>query len=205
MARAPRAVLYARVSTRHQAQHNSVRGQMLQLEGEASHLRWRVVARVKDEGLSGADADRPGIQRVLDLVDRRKVDIVAVAALDRLGRSVAQMLEFAQHLRRRRVHLVSLRERIDTTTAHGRFFFTIFAALAEMERELAQERICAGLDAAREAGVRLGRPPVKLTPAEALGAYEEYGSVRAAAEAMGVTRATLHRRLKAAREGGAVV
>lgn len=152
-----RAALYARVSTSQQ----SHAAQLDELRAVARQRRWRVVDVARDVG-SGARSDLPERARVLDLARRGAIDVVAVWRLDRLGRSVRDLLDAAETLRRARVELVSLREAIDTGTPTGRMVFTVIASVAELERELIGERVRAGLDRAKREGVKLGRPRVAI-------------------------------------------
>lgn len=100
--------------------------------------------------MSGTKAGRPGLAQVLDGL--REGDTLVVWKLDRLGRSVKDLLDFAGSLNERGIGFASLTDSIDTTTASGRFFFNVMASLARMERELMVERTQAGLQAAREQG-----------------------------------------------------
>lgn len=103
--------------------------------------------------MSGRVASRPGLKKALRLLN--KGDTLVVWKLDRLGRSVKNLVSLVEELRERGIHLQSLTDSIDTATAMGRFFFHVMGALAEMERELIVERTLAGLEAARLQG-RIG-------------------------------------------------
>lgn len=110
----------------------------------------------EDHGISGSRADRKGQTASPALA--KSGDHLIVWRLDRLGRSLAHLIETITALQDRGVGLSSLREQIDTTSAGGRFYLHILAALAEFERELIRDRTKAGLQAAKLRGVRLGRP-----------------------------------------------
>jgi hypothetical protein len=110
--------------------------------------------------MSGAVADRPALHDALEFA--RSGDTLIVWKLDRLARSMKQLIETVEHLRVRGIGFRSLTEALDTTTAQGRLVFHMFGALAEFERSLIRERTQAGLAAARRAGRTGGRPP-KLT------------------------------------------
>lgn len=114
------------------------------------------------ERASGAATDRPQLAAALKAL--RPHDVFTVWKLDRLGRSVPDLVRTLDDLRRRDVEFVSLTERVDTTTAQGRLLFGVLAVLAEFERDLIRERTLAGLAAARANGRTGGRPP-RLTPA----------------------------------------
>jgi len=113
--------------------------------------------RIISEKASGAKTDRPELMRVLDIA--RKGDVLIVWKLDRLARSVRQLIETVQLLDDKGVQLRSLTENIDTSTAGGKLVFHVFAALAEFERGVIRERTLAGLASARSDGRYGGRPP----------------------------------------------
>jgi len=110
------------------------------------------------EKLSGKSANRPQLRAMLDYV--REGDILHVESISRLARSTRDLLDIVDQLTRKGVDFISHKEAIDTTTPQGRFMLTVFAALAELERENTLQRSREGIDAARARGVRFGRPPV---------------------------------------------
>lgn len=114
-----------------------------------------------EDKISGTKADRPGLKRLLKTLTSG--DTLVVWKLDRLGRSMRNLVLLVDELRQRGVHFMSLTDNIDTSSPMGRFIFHIMGALAEMERELIVERTRAGLAAARSQGRIGGRKP-KLTP-----------------------------------------
>ena len=136
---------YARVSTS---------GQLLDRQQHA--LAEAGCLRIFADKLSGKNADRPELAACLDYL--RPGDTLVVPSLDRLSRSLADLIGIVGTLRRREVGFKSLHEALDTTTPGGRLVFHVFAALAEFIRELIVEGTREGLDAARARGVRLGRP-----------------------------------------------
>ncbi len=150
--------MYARVSTLKPSQAQSVPRQLAELRDEARRRGWDVVETCTDK-MSGGRSDRPGLTAALDLIFRGRADILVVHDLDRLGRDVAQMLYNADAIRAAGGNFFVRDRNIDTSTAEGRLIFTIFAALAEFQRNSNRERILAGLAYARKKGVRLGRPP----------------------------------------------
>ncbi|WP_445496720.1 recombinase family protein [Photorhabdus sp. SF281] len=113
-----------------------------------------------EDKISGKTANRPGLKRALKQL--KKGDTLVVWKLDRLGRSVKNLVDLISGLSERGIHFQSLTDSIDTSTAMGRFFFHVMSALAEMERELIVERTNAGLIAARAQG-RVGGRPVSMT------------------------------------------
>ncbi len=145
---------YARVSTR---------DQNLDLQRDA--LQKAGCDKIYKDTISGTKSQRPGLDQALD--NLRKGDTLVVWKLDRLGRSVKDLLDFAGGLNDRGVGFVSLTDAIDTTTVSGRFFFNVMASLAQMERELMIERTQAGLQAAREQGRVGGRKRIMTEPRSA--------------------------------------
>lgn len=111
---------------------------------------------IYQEKISGKNTDRPELKNLLATL--RKGDQVVVWKLDRLGRSLRDLVDLVAVFNEKGVNFVSLHDHIDTTTATGRFTFNIFASLAEFEREIIRERTKAGLDAARARGKKGGRP-----------------------------------------------
>jgi DNA invertase Pin-like site-specific DNA recombinase len=147
-----RLIGYARVSTHDQKPE-------LQLDA----LNAAGCAMTFVETASGASTDRPELRAAIAAA--QPGDVLAVWKLDRLGRSLLQMIETVRDLDARAVGFVSLTENIDTTTSTGRLVLHIFAAIAEFERAMIIERTMAGLDAARSRG-RVGGRPKKLSDAE---------------------------------------
>ena len=137
---------YARVSTRDQNYE-------LQLDA----LEAAGCAKIFEEKLSGAQRDRPELKAALDYV--RLGDTLVVWKLDRLARSLKQLIETVEMLSEREIGFRSLTENIDTTSSGGRLIFHIFGALAEFERSIIRARTTAGLAAARARGRVGGRPP----------------------------------------------
>lgn len=131
----------------------------------------------------------------------RKGDTVVVWRLDRLGRSLNDMINLVEKFKKMDVGFVSIMDHIDTKSAQGRFFFNILATLAEYEREMARERIQAGLMAARERG-RIGGRPKGLSEASkkkaesAKALYDKDIPVKDIIKALNISKATLYRYLK---------
>jgi DNA invertase Pin-like site-specific DNA recombinase len=180
---------YARVSTQDQSPQ-------LQLDA----LSVASCNRVFVERASGAQRDRPELKAALDYM--RRGDTLVVWKLDRLARSLKQLIETVEELEARQIGLRSLTEALDTTTAGGRLVFQIFGALAEFERQVIRERTMAGLAAARARGRKGGRPPSlsakDLGAAKALLRDPEI-TVIEVARRLGVAPATLYRHLPRAR------
>jgi DNA invertase Pin-like site-specific DNA recombinase len=128
--------------------------------------------RVFVETASGVQRDRPQLKAALDYLRGEAGDVTVVWKLDRLARSLGQLIQTVTELEHRGIGFQSLTEAIDTTTAGGRLVFHIFGAMAEFERSIIRERTRAGLDAARARGRKGGRPPAlgqkDLTAARAM-------------------------------------
>lgn len=135
---------YARVSTQ---------DQILDLQIDA--LTKAGCQRIFDDKISGSRAERPGLNKALEML--RDGDTLVVWKLDRLGRSVKNLVDLVAELHEQGVQFKSLTDVIDTGTPSGRFFFHVMASLAEMERELTIERTRAGLEVARKLGRKGGR------------------------------------------------
>lgn len=188
-----RAVLYARVSTSSQDDGLQVR----ELRELAQRRGWVVVAELS-ETASGAAEDRAALAELRKLVLARAVDVVAVWKLDRLGRSTVELLTILDELRVAKVAFVSATDSLDTTTPSGRVMLTVIAAFAEYERSLMRERTRAGMQRAKADGRHIGRPVVELDLRPAVAMLGNGYSLRQAAAALGVSRATLRRRLQEA-------
>ena len=156
-----RAAIYVRVSTDRQTVENQLR----ELRQIAERRGWEVVKEYDDAGISGSKGrnDRPGLDEMLKDAQRRRFDVVMAWAIDRLGRSLIDLLGTIQQLETCGVDLYLDQQAIDTTTPTGRLMFQITGAFAEFERSIIRQRIRAGLRRALEAGKQLGRP--KIDPA----------------------------------------
>ena len=153
MGQVKRAAIYVRVSTAEQEtdlQENELR-EYVESRG------WSCVV-YRDKGQSGTKKDRPALTTLLNDLRRRKIDVVVVWALDRLARSLKQLLSIAEQCRLLGVDLVSLKQSVDTTLPAGRLTFQVLGAVAEFEREMLRERVRAGMAQARRTGKHIGRP-----------------------------------------------
>ena len=151
-----RAAIYVRVSTSKQTTEN----QQHVLERACADRGWEIAAVYDDTGQSGAKASRPALDEMLRDATRGRFDVVLIWKLDRLGRSVIDLHNNAEHLKACGVDLCAYTQAIDTSTPTGKLMFTVLAAVAEFERETIIERINTGLETARRKGVRLGRPKI---------------------------------------------
>lgn len=192
------AAIYARVSTQRQAEHNGVEYQVNALREYAERREWRVHPSLFiDEGYSGNAKNRPGLRFLWSAVRARKVDVVLVWRFDRFARSLSDLVEALGEFEALGVQFVSLTEQIDTATPIGRAMFAIAGAFAQLERDLAQERVHAGVANARAKGVKLGRRAIELDEATIRGALSLHRSVTRAATALSVSKRTLLRRMAA--------
>ena len=173
---------YARVST--DDQHLALQQDALAKAG---------CDRVFDGTASSVAKVRPGLATALQVL--RAGDMLVVWKLDRLGRTVKQLIALVEELQSRKVGFRSLTESFDTSSAQGRMFFHVLAAFAELERDLLRERTRAGLDAARARGRKGGRPPVMTQSKKEAAAKLLAGGTapREVAENLGVSVATLYR------------
>ena len=162
MTQGKRAALYVRVSTDRQ----TVENQTAKLTEIAKARGWQIVATFNDAGISGAKGrkDRPGLDAMLKEAQRGAFDVVMAWAIDRVGRSLIDLLGTIQHLEACKVDLYLDQQAIDTTTPTGKLMFQITGAFAEFERSMIRERVHAGLKRAVAAGKVLGRRPVEDDP-----------------------------------------
>jgi DNA invertase Pin-like site-specific DNA recombinase len=153
-----RAAIYLRVSTAGQ----TVENQRHELEQVAERRGWIVAAVYEDAAVSGAKGrdQRPGFDRMLKDASRRKFDVVMAWAIDRVGRSLHDLLDTIVHLEAVGVDLYLDQQNLDTTTPAGKLLFQITGAFAEFERSMIRQRVNAGLARARAQGKRLGRPTI---------------------------------------------
>jgi DNA invertase Pin-like site-specific DNA recombinase len=165
-----RVGLYLRVSTGEQTVDN----QRHALTAACAARGWHIVEEFCDSGISGAKGrdKRPQFDRVLKAATRRKIDVVAAWSVDRLGRSLQDLVGFLTELNAVGCDLYLERQAIDTTTPAGRALFQMLGVFAEFERSIIQERIKAGMARARKYGTRsgkpIGQPPLARDKAEAI-------------------------------------
>lgn len=166
-------------------------------------LRAYGVDKIYEEKISGRKKDRPQLQELLAVL--RSGDTLVVWRLDRLGRTVRQLIELAEEFEEKGIFFVSLQENLDTTTASGKFVFHMFCAAAQMERDVISERTKAGVAAARARGRSGGRPHIeKKTVERAVKMYysNEF-SVNEILETTGISKTTLYKYIEAEKKKGA--
>ena len=149
-----KVALYCRVSTTDQHPENQVRI----LSDLAEKHGAEVVATFIDKGISGVKKDRDALNQMLSAARSRKFNTLYVLSIDRLSRSVKNLIETVEMLNDLGVTIVFQRENIDTKSAMGQFFLTVLGSLAQFEREIMRERINAGIARAKAQGKKMGRP-----------------------------------------------
>lgn len=139
----------------------TVANQIADLTAVADRLGWHVIEVIADEasGTKGREK-RPGYDRLLTAITRREIDMVAVWGVDRLARSLSELVGFLAEVQNRGVDLYLHRQAIDTSTPAGRALFHMLGVFAEFERALIIDRVRAGLQRAKSEGKRLGRPAI---------------------------------------------
>jgi DNA invertase Pin-like site-specific DNA recombinase len=189
---ARRAALYLRVSTDGQTTEN----QRLALRETAERRGWRIVEEYEDAGISGAKGrdKRPDFDRMLKDAARRRFDVLMVAALDRLGRSVVHVALALDELANAGIELFSAREAIDGTSPYGRAMLHMATVFAELERHAIRDRVRAGLARARAKGRRLGRPRIAPQREAVIRDHLRAGrGILATAKALGVGASVVQR------------
>src|SRR5215217_8534536 len=152
----PKAALYARVSTTGQTVENQLR----ELRAVAARHGWEVAGVFRDQAISGSPGreKRPGLDKLLQAVARRELDLVAAWSVDRLGRSLQDLLSVLGEIRAKGCELYLHQQGIDTRTPGGKALFQMMGVFAEFERSMIVERVKSGLERAKAQGKRLGRP-----------------------------------------------
>lgn len=177
---------YARVSTQDQ-----------NLDRQRNQLRQDGCERIYEEKVSGAKSDRPELGRMLDSL--REGDVVIVAELSRLSRSVKDLFSIVGQIHEAGAEIKSLKEPwLDTTTPHGRLLFTFFGGISEFERDLIRQRTIEGLSAARARGHNGGHPTLDRAKVDkALKMYDSRTfTIREISEATGVSKSALYSYLR---------
>ena len=190
--KARRVALYLRVSTDGQTTTN----QQAELERIGERSEWDVVEIYRDHGISGAKGrkERPAFERLCEDATRRKFDLIAAWSVDRLGRSLQDLVGFLGEMHSLGIDLYLHQQAVDTTTPAGKALFQMMGVFAEFERAMIQERVKAGLKRARAQGKRLGRPKVSNRTEERIKASLTKGTgIRKTAVALGVGTSTVQR------------
>jgi DNA invertase Pin-like site-specific DNA recombinase len=187
-----RAVLYLRVSTTEQTTANQER----ELREIAGRMGCEIVKAYKDHGISGAKGrdKRPAFDAMCKAAARREFDMVMAWSVDRLGRSLQDLVGFLSELHALRIDLFLHQQGLDTTTPAGKAMFQMMGVFAEFERSMIQERVRAGLRRARDEGKQLGRPRIAQDVERRIREALKGGlSIRRAAAKYGVDKSTVMR------------
>ncbi len=181
---------YARVSTTEQ-----------NLDRQLDNLKEQKCERIYKEKMTGTKASRPEYQRMLDSL--REGDTLVVDSFSRLSRSTKDLLEVVEGLTQKGVNLVSLKEKLDTTTATGKLMLTMLSALSQFERDIIAERTRDGLKAAKARGRLGGRPKAdEAAVKKAMKLYDaDKLSIKEIGEATGISTATINRRIAERKKG----
>lgn len=185
-----RAAIYLRVSTGNQTTDN----QMRDLQQAADRFGWTIVGVYSDVGISGTRGReaRPGFDGLMRAVSRREVDLVAAWSVDRLGRSLGDLVLFLAEIRDRNVGLYLHIQGLDTTSPAGRAFYSMLGIFSEFEAAIIKGRVVAGLERAKAEGKRLGRPPLPTSTTQRIRAgLLEGKSLRVVARDTGVSPTTV--------------
>ena len=168
-----RAVIYTRTSTNKQ----STAMQLEPLQTLVERSGYELVEIIEDEGVSGTvlGNNRNGMSRVMQMVNRREIDVVCVYSVDRIGRKLTDVLSIAEQLNEKGVGLVIHKNGIDTTTTHGKHLLSFFALIAEMERDFISSRIADGMAVAKTKGKRIGRKPISTETIQKIVSLREQG------------------------------
>jgi len=151
-----RIAIYARVSTDRQ----STESQLNALREYAGKRAWAISKEYIDEGYTGSNTKRPAFNAMMADARKRKFDVLLVYKLDRLSRSLKDLITTLDDLKSMGIDFISYDNGLDTTTPTGRLIFNVVGAVAEFEKDIIRERVRAGLENAKRKGKRLGRPPV---------------------------------------------
>ncbi len=195
-----RVALYARVSTN---KDQTVENQLLALREWAAGRGHVVVAEYLDEGISGAKGrdKRPGLDSMLKAAVLGKLDMIAVTALDRLGRSLPHLISTVGELEALKVGLFVRDLALDTSTPAGQLMFNVMGSLAQFERALIRERTMLGLERAKKQGKRLGRPPVSHHKEQKIAALLKAGTpINRIMRLAGVAKSVVYRIQKEMKE-----
>ena len=169
-----RVAIYLRVSTSDQTTENQRR----ELQAVAERHGWKIVATFDDAGVSGAKGrdKRAGLDALLKGVARKEFDIVAAWSVDRLGRSLQDLVGLLGEIHGKGLDLYLHQQGIDTTTPAGKALFQMMGVFAEFERAMIQERVKSGLARARADGTQLGRPRVSAETEASIRAARRSGT-----------------------------
>lgn len=185
--------IYARVSTDRQ----KVDMQLSELRDFVERSGWRIFNEYIDQGYTGANIKRPAFAEMIGAAKKRRFDILLVWKLDRLSRSLKDLINTLDELGSLGINFISYDNNLDTTTPTGKLVFQIIGAVAEFEKDIIRERVKAGLEHARQKGKRLGRPSINDDLIEEAFSLRKKGlSFRKIEKDLGLGEGTIRKRLK---------
>ncbi len=187
-----RVAIYARVSTDEQTPDN----QLQELRTVAERMGWLVAVEYVDHGISGTKGRdrRPAYDRLYSAIVRREIDLVMAWSVDRLGRSLQQLVSLLSDLHAKDIDLYLHQQGIDTTTPAGKAMFQMCGVFSEFERAMIRERVRAGLERARAQGKTLGRPRAPETVERKIRAERRKGKgIKKIARELGIGVSTVQR------------
>ena len=191
-----KCAIYARVSTSDQRVDN----QLYDLRQFATQRGFEVVAEYTDVGISGSKCRRPGLDAMLRAGRRRVFNVLIVAAFDRVARSTKHFLGVVDELDSLGIEFISKRENIETCGAMGRLFITLISSIAELEADLIKERVRAGIRRRKLEGLPVGRQPLNVDHVSLVEDRLAGMSLTEVAKRYGVSRASVVRWVRAARQ-----
>ena len=196
------AAIYARVSTDRQ----KVDMQLHELRQFVARSGWNIYKEYIDQNYSGGNTKRPAFTAMMEAARKRKFDILLVWKLDRLSRSLKDLIITLDDLGACGIDFVSYDNNLDTSTPTGKLVFQIVGAVAEFEKDIIRERVVAGLAVARSKGKRLGRPPIPQNVYDRAAKMRAEGlSYRSIGKVLGIDEGTIrkkaHKKLHAAKTG----
>lgn len=183
--------IYTRVSTSDQSCELQIR----ELREFAERRGWNVID-VFEEKMSGTKSNRPQLKELQKLVVSRKVDIVLIWKLDRLFRSLTDLLSVLQDWSDLGVELCSLKDAVDMSTSSGRLLMHLIGAFAEFEASLIRQRVQSGLENAKRKGVKLGRPCLQADAGKARMLRESGMTIRQIAKELGIGNGSVQKLLR---------
>ncbi len=187
-----KTAIYARVSTDHQTTENQLRD----LTETGGRLGWDIIHTFVDDGISGSKGrdKRPAFNQMMQAVNRREIDLVAAWSVDRLSRSLSDLVGFMDDLRSRDIGLYLHQQNLDTTTPSGRAMLGLLGVFAEFEIATTRSRVIAGQQRARAQGKRIGRPPLQGYKMKEVRQHLISGkSIRQTAKLVGCSVGMVHR------------
>lgn len=185
---------YARTSTF--LQETSIELQEKRIKDFVKMKKWTLLKIFKDEGKSGANTDRPQWQKLIEAAETQKPHAIVFTKLDRVGRSLKDLLLIADKLNSLNVNFVAIDDSIDTSGAQGKLMFQIMGAFTEYERSIIRQRLVQGMEAAKARGKKFGRKPVQFNEAEMMRLYKLGAGAVSLANIFKVSRSTIYARIK---------